>query len=808
MAAKNDEEELLRSVTLQNARSILLARQQAEEALRKQSEWLRIALASIGDGVISTDPEGRVTFMNGVAESLTCWTQAEAMGRPLPDIFHIVNEATRQPVENPALRALREGTVVGLGNHTILIARDGTERPVDDSAAPMRDEGGSLLGAVLVFRDVTERRRAEEDRALLAAIVESSEDAIVSKTLDGIIRSWNVGAARIFGYTAEEAVGQPITLIVPTEYIDEEHSILERLRRGERVEHFETVRVTKDGRRLDISLTISPLRGSAGRIVGASKVARDITERKRAESTLRESEARYRRAAAEAAQAAEANAKFRAFFEQGTNFASVLALDGKVVEANRLCLDACGFVRDEVIGKPFWECGWWNRSATLMETIRSATLQAVEGRQVRMETDYFVASGAERVVDLILAPVTGEAGRILFVAATGTDITDRRRMENALLDQDRRKDEFLALLAHELRNPLAPLRNGLQVMRLAARDPSAVAQARGMMERQLGHMVRLIDDLLDVSRIRSNKMELRRSRVLLADVISSAVEAARPLIDANGHTLAVSLPPEPVFLDADLTRLSQVFGNLLTNSAKYTERGGRIWLTAERRGEDVFISVRDNGIGIPAESLRSIFDMFSQVDRSLERSTGGLGIGLALVKGLVEMHGGTVTAESGGQGKGSTFTVKLPAVADRHDPTAAVASDNGQTAAAPRRRVLVVDDNRDGADSLAMMLVLMNNEVRTANDGVEAMKVAEAFRPQVILMDVAMPKMNGYEAARLLREKPWGQSVTIIALTGWGQDGDKVRSQEAGCDGHLVKPVSLADLEKVLTEPGLRNHPG
>ena len=333
----------------------------------------------------------------------------------------------------------------------------------------------------------------------------------------------------------EEAVGQPITLIIPPERQDEERGILERLCRGERVEHFETVRVSKDGRRLDISLTVSPVCDDVGHVIGASKIARDITERKRAENALRESEERYRQAATEAAQAAEANAKFRAFFEQGTNFAGVLALDGTVIEANRLCLDACGFARDEVIGKSFWNCGWWNRSTALMKMVRAASLQAAGGRLFRTETNYFVANGAERVVDLILAPVTDEAGRVLFVAATGTDVTDRRRMEDALRKQDRRKDEFLALLAHELRNPLAPLRNGLQVMRLAEGDASAVAQARGMMERQLGHMVRLIDDLLDVSRINRNKMELRRSRVLLADVVSSAVETARPMIEAAGH---------------------------------------------------------------------------------------------------------------------------------------------------------------------------------------------------------------------------------------------------------------------------------
>jgi PAS domain S-box-containing protein len=654
MTAKDDEEERLHSVALQNAQSILLARRRAEEALRKQSEWLRITLSSIGDAVISTDAEGRVTFMNRVAESLTGWPHAEAIGRPLPEVFHIVNERNRQPGENPALRALREGAIVGLANHTVLIARDGTERAIEDSAAPIRDDSGASVGKVLVFRNVTESKRAEEAQARLAAIVDSSEDAIVSKNLDGVILSWNAGAERLFGYAPHEAIGRPITFIIPPDRQDEEYEILARIARGERVEHFETVRISKQGRRIDISLTVSPVRDSAGRVVGASKVARDITDRKRAEEALREA--------------------------------------------------------------------------------------------------------------------------------------------------DRRKERFIALLAHELRNPLAPLRNSLQVMRLASGDANAVAQARSVMERQLGHMVRLIDDLLDVSRISQNKMELRRSRVLLADVMSSAVETARPAIEAAGHELTIALPPEPVHLDADLTRLAQVFSNLLTNSAKYTERGGHIWLAAEPRGGEVVVSVRDTGIGIPADALPRIFDMFSQVDRSIERSTGGLGIGLALVKGLVEMHDGTVTAASGGPGKGSTFTVTLPALGSHTEPLAAIPPDREQTAAGPRRRILVVDDNRDSAKSMAMILKFRGNDVVTAHDGVEAVEAAEQFRPEVILMDVGMPRLDGYEATRRIREQPWGPPAIIIALTGWGQEGDRALSKAAGCDGHLVKPVSLTDLEKLLTE--------
>jgi PAS domain S-box-containing protein len=517
--------------------------------------------------------------------------------------------------------------------------------------------------------------------------------------------------------------------------------------------------------------------------------------------------AERRRAEEQVRQAAEANAKFGTMFEQGSQFAGILALDGTVVEANRVCLSACGFTREEVIGRPFWECGWWNRSFALKEMVRTAFLQAAAGRLFRTETNYFLADGSERFVDLILAPVTDDDGRVLFVVPTGTDITDRKRAEDSLKEADRRKDDFIALLAHELRNPLAPLRNGLQVMRLASGDGSAVAQARTMMERQLGHMVRLIDDLLDVSRISRNKMELRKARVLLTDIVSNAVETARPAIEAAGHELTVSLPPQPIFLNADLTRLAQVFSNLLSNSAKYTERGGSIWLSAEIVNRSVAMCVRDTGIGIPADALPYIFDMFSQVDRSIERSTGGLGIGLALVKGLVEMHGGTVVASSAGEGKGSAFTVTLPVLDGTSNLVEVITPDNCDAIRGPKRRVLVVDDNRDSAASMMMMLKLLGHEVVSAHDGIEAVGAAKSFHPEVILMDVGMPRLNGLEATHLIRAQPWGQSVVIIALTGWGQENDKSRSQEAGCDGHLVKPVNLSDLEKVLTELTGENNP-
>ncbi len=425
------------------------------------------------------------------------------------------------------------------------------------------------------------------------------------------------------------------------------------------------------------------------------------------------------------------------------------------------------------------------------------------GEEVAIETlkagatDYVLKHRLERLVPAVrraLAEARERAERRRLEA-------ELRRRAEELAEADRRKDEFLALLAHELRNPLAPLRNGLQILRLAEGDAVARAQARAMMERQLGHLVRLVDDLLDVSRITRGKMELRRSRVRLEDVVGSAVEAARPLIDAAGHTLDVALPDRPVVLDADLTRLAQVFANLLTNSAKYTPPGGRIWLTAEARDGEVVVAVRDTGIGIPVEALPTIFDMFSQVDRSIEKTTGGLGIGLALVKGLVEMHGGTVTAVSPGPDRGSTFTVRLP-VLDRRPAAAGPATDENALGSAGRR-VLVVDDNRDGAESLAMMLRLLGNEAHTAHDGLEAVEAAGRLRPDLILLDIGMPKLNGYDTARRIREQPWGRGVVLVALTGWGQEADRRKSREAGFDAHMTKPIEPGGLEKLLA--GLRS---
>jgi PAS domain S-box-containing protein len=622
-------------------------------------------LRSIGDAVITTNTDARITDLNEVAETLTGWPRNEALGQPLERVFNIINEVKRRPVENPATRALREGVIVGLANHTVLVKKDGSECPIDDSAAPIRNEQGHVSGCVLIFRDVTAQRLIEREKTnqlitarLLAAIVESSDDAIISKSLEGIIQSWNAAAERLFGFTAEEAVGQHISLVIPPDRIAEEDQIITGLKAGKRIEHFETERVRKDGRRIIVSLTISPIKDDSGNVVGASKIVRDFTERMR-----------------------------------------------------------------------------------LMD--------------------------------------------------------DLQRLAMDLSAADQRKNEFLATLAHELRNPLAPMSNMLEVVKRAGDDREILKQAHETFERQLNQMVRLVDDLLDLNRITHDRLELRRSQVELSSVIQQAVEVARPLIDAADQELIVDLPEEPIHLNADRARLAQVFGNLLNNSCKYTEPNGTITLKAKRMDDEVLVTVKDNGAGIPRDKIGSIFDMFMQVDRSSERSQEGLGIGLTLVKRLVEMHGGAIDARSDGEGHGSEFTVRLPVVTK--SAVSLPATDTASQSSIPRR-VLIVDDNRDSADSLAMLFEITGNKAFLAYDGVEALEAIEKHRPEVVLLDIGLPKLDGHEVCRRIREKAWGRDIVIIALTGWGQEDDRRKSEQAGFNGHLVKPVDYDRLLSLLAE--------
>ena len=516
-------------------------------------------------------------------------------------------------------------------------------------------------------------------------------------------------------------------------------------------------------------------RDSEGRLLRLLGSCQDITERRRAEESLRVSEARYRHLADAMPQlvwTADAGGKVDYYNSRAVEYAGIRqAADGTWSWEPVVHPDELEYTRE-----------------TWRSAIENATTYACEHR-IRME------DGSYRWHLSRAVPMRGSGGVVKWFG-TATDIHDLREAQEALQESDRRKDEFLATLAHELRNPLNPIRNAVEVLRRRGPDIPELRWGRDVIDRQVDHLTRLIDDLLDVSRITRNKLELRKQRVDLAEILNGAVESSRPLLDRQGQELAVSLPAEPVSLEADLVRLTQAFMNLLDNAAKYTPAGGRIALTAERAGGDVVVSVKDTGIGIPPEKLDHLFDMFYQVDRSLERSHGGLGIGLTLVKRLVEMHGGTIEARSPGADRGSEFVVRLPVLAG--EPARAEEREPEEARPASRR-ILVVDDNRDSAESLALLLQVTGNDVRTAFDGLEAVEEAERFRPDVVLLDIGMPRLNGYEAARRIRDEPWGKEMLLIAQTGWGQEEDRRRSQEAGFDAHLTKPVDHLKLLKLLT---------
>jgi PAS domain S-box-containing protein len=511
---------------------------------------------------------------------------------------------------------------------------------------------------------MAEHERGEFARSRLTALMESPEVAIISKSLDGIIESWNPGAERMYGYTADEAIGQCISLLIPPESPNELPAIIERLQRGETVRTYETVRVRKDGSRFDASISVAPIKDDHGRMAGALAIARDVSDRKRLERELQ-----------------------------------------------------------------------------------------------------------SRIAEL------SEIGR--------------------------RKDEFLAMLAHELRNPLAPLQSALEILSMGVADSNMIEWAREVMGRQVDQLSGLVDGLLDVSRMMQGRIELHKEPAELATIITRAVEMAQPLIDSRGHKLTVVVPPQPIWIEADVLRLVQVLTNLLNNAAKYTKTPGQISLQARQVHGEAIVRIADTGLGIPADMLDKVFDIFVQVNPTIARSEGGLGIGLTLVRRLVELHGGRVRASSLGPDKGSEFEIRLPTLI-RKAPAApasaepAAAEESRPAQAIGRHRVLVVEDNVYAAKSFATLLRLDGHEVQVVHDGSEALEMSVAFRPDVILLDIGLPGIDGYEVARRLRAQPEFNDTQIIAMTGYGQPEDRRRSREAGIDHHLVKPVKIDFVRALL----------
>jgi PAS domain S-box-containing protein len=660
--------------------------------------------------------------------------------------------------------------------------RHGGKRAIHARYTPHRDASGTVIGVVCLVTDITVRRQTAHARARLAAIVDSSEDAIVGKSLDDNIISWNKGATRLFGYTVEEVIGKPVTMLIPEERRYEEEAIMARIRNGEGIALYETVRQRKDGSLINVSLSVSPIVDEGGRIVGASKIARDITARKRAEEEVRRSR--------EALNELVDRAPF-----------GIYIVDSRltIVQMNARSQTGAFYNVRPVIGRHLVQVMrilWPEDVAAEMVAAFRHTLTTGESYRSRNFTSPRADTDNVESYEWELHRITlpdGQPGVVSYYF----DSTRLRKAEHGLREADRRKDEFLATLAHELRNPLAPIRNGLQILRMTKADPAAVGRVHEMLERQVGHLVRLVDDLMEVARVTRGRIELRKEAVDLAGMLRSAVETSRPLIEAARHELIVDLPEEPVTLVADPVRLAQVVANLLNNAAKYTEEGGRIFVSARREGEHAVVIVRDSGVGIPVDVLPRVFDLFAQADRTYHRSQGGLGIGLTLVRTLVELHGGTVTARSDGLGHGSEFTVRLPLGSERADGK--VRSGGAGSSVFAAHRILVVDDSRDAAESLAMLLGSLGADVHTASDGPAALEKLVTCRPSLMLLDIGMPGMDGLEVARRVRQLPESRELTVIALSGWGQDEDRRRSREAGIDYHLVKPVNLDELSHLLT---------
>lgn len=763
-------------------------RKHSEETLHFQPEWCRITFASIGDAVITTNTQGRVMFLNPVAESLTGWTLEEAAGQPLDSVFRIINEESRQPVESPTVRALREGTVVGLANHSLLIAKDGTARPIDDSAAPIRNDQGEVAGVVLVFRDISERRRQEQQvqdtLAYAENIIATLREPFVVLDKSLRVKTANASFYQTFHVSKEETEGCfvydlgngqwdiPRLRTLLEEVLPQNHSFQDF-----EVEHeFPTI-----GRKI---MLLNARRFESGdRQQNLILLAlEDITERRRAEVAVQTSEVRYRR-----------------LFETAKD--GILILDantGRILDANPFMTELLGYSPGEFLGKELWEIGLFSDKSESEAAFRELQqqgyvrydhlpLETKNGKKIEVEFVSNVYHVDHRYVAQCNIRDTSERSRLA---------RQTKEQAEALADLHRRKDEFLAMLSHELRNPLAPLLNAVQLLRLQ-RDESGLQQrARAIIERQLGQLVHLVDELLEVSRISTGRIHLHREQVDLRAIVEGGVETARPLIEQRRHTLAMRLPPEPLWIDGDSTRLEQVVVNLLNNAAKYTDEGGHIGLSLQHEGTQAVLRVRDSGVGIAPELMPRIFDLFTQAERSLARSQGGLGIGLCLVQRLVDMHGGKVAAYSA-LGQGSEFVVRLPVVLTAKPPPLPPPTHKAKQTGLSLR-VLVVDDNVDTAKSLEMLLRESGYDVRTAHDGSTALEAALDYRPNVVLLDIGLPGLNGYEVAKRMRQQPVLQNVVLVAITGYGQESDRQRAQAAGFDHHLAKPARFEQIQIIL----------
>ncbi|HET9580107.1 MAG TPA: PAS domain S-box protein [Usitatibacter sp.] len=597
-------------------------RRHAEPAAARA--WLAAIIESADDAIIGKGLDGIVRSWNPAAERIFGYAAAEMIGAP---ILRVIPPELHDEERDIIARVSRGERVEHY--ETTRVRKDGRRIRVSLSISPVRDEAGRVVGASKIARDVTGAREGERALAQLAAIVESSDDAIIGKDLSGLVISWNRAAEKLYGYAAAEMLGTTAVAIVPAGMEEEEERILETVSRGVRVEHYETLRRSKDGRLVEVSLTVSPIRDAAGRIIGASKVAREIGSQRRA---LR------------------AQAMLAAIVESTDDAIISKDLKGIVTSWNPAAERLYGYTADEIVGQPILRLippEMASEEGHILWMIRN-------GRRIEhYETTRLHKSGRRLEVSLTISPMRDHLGHIVGASKIARDISGQK-------ESQRRKDQFLAVLAHELRNPLAPIRNAVNLLGRAGIAEAQRGRLYDIAERQLEHMARLLDDLLDVSRLATGRVELKRAPATLQELVANAVDATRAMMQSRRHELSLEMPPQPVVVDVDAVRITQVLINLLTNAAKYTDDGGRISLAVAREGPMAAVSVRDNGIGFAPEMRPRLFTLFGQAEDVLHRAAGGLGIGLALVKEFVERHGGNVEAASDGPGKGSRFVLRLP----------------------------------------------------------------------------------------------------------------------------------------------------
>jgi PAS domain S-box-containing protein len=795
-------------------------RKQVEDTLRQSEGLLQGILGSITDAFFVLDKNWCFTFVNDETSRRMGMSREALLGR---NVWELYPNALGTESRSVLHQAMSDRNVVEY---------EGLFPPFGGWFAykvyPTQDGGLAVLS-----RDITDRRRAEE--ALRQTmddlrVVTESMAAPVTRCSRDLKYLWVSNAcAEWIGRPANEIIGQPIVSIIGPEAFEKLNAHFQEVLSGRVVRYEEEVHYKGIGPRW-ISAVYTPTLDSDGVPDGWVAVLNDLTERKRMEEALRTSEDRL-------ANELEAISRLHALSTRLLSAVDVRrALDDLLENAILTSEAQFGNIQLynpqigalEILAQRGFQQDFLDYFRTVRVEDGSACAQAMQTGEriiiedVQVEPTFEPHRRIAEAADfrsVISTPLKNRSSGVIgmlsvhfrqphhpserdqrlldLYARHAVDFIERSRFEKALKEADRRKDEFLATLAHELRNPLAPIRNALEIMTLSS-DAQAHAEARTIMERQLGQMVHLIDDLLDVSRITLGQVRLHKERVEFAEVVRDAVDACRPLMESLGHDLRVRLPVEPVHLNADSIRLTQVLSNLLNNAAKYSDRSAHIDLTAERGGSQIVVSVKDTGIGLPPEMLNQVFDLFTRVVQRDERTRGGLGIGLTLAKSLVELHGGSIEAQSDGLGRGSVFIVRLPI------SVAEVVSESPPGEESPKwtnplkARILVVDDLQDSAESLARLLRIGGNEVRTAHDGLEAVAEAADFRPDLVLMDIGMPRMDGYEACRRIRDLAFGSEVILVAVTGWGQAEDRRKSKAAGFDHHMVKPVEPVAIERLL----------